>query len=237
MIPFRDNVPSRTFPWVTVLLIVANTTAFVYELMLGHGLDRFLLTYGVIPMKITRSIPAQPLSILDRTLPFLSAMFLHGGWFHLIGNMWYLWIFGDKVEDRLGHVRFFFFYLACGVAASMIHIGANPESSLPCIGASGAIAGVLGAYMITYPFAGVKTLVPLIFIWQVIELPALLVLGAWFAIQLMNGVGAIGFSSATNEGVAWWAHIGGFVVGLAFFLMIRPRVEPLRRAFLARRGR
>ncbi len=150
-------------------------------------------------------------------------MFLHAGWLHLLGNMWYLWIFGDNVEDRMGRIGFLAFYLLCGASASLIHIVFNLNSRIPSVGASGAIAGVLGAYLLSYPFARVLTLVPFLIIWPVVELPALIVLGSWFLIQLLNGWAAIAVSTQTTGGVAWWAHIGGFVTGLVLLRVFAQR--------------
>jgi membrane associated rhomboid family serine protease len=142
-------------------------------------------------------------------------MFLHGGWLHLIGNMWYLWIFGDNVEDRVGHIRFLAFYLLCGFGAGIAHTIINANTAVPSIGASGAIAGVLGAYLVSYPFARVLTLVPLFIFIQIIEIPAVIVLGLWFVIQFFNGTAALASTTAASAGgVAWWAHVGGFLLGV-----------------------
>jgi len=215
MIPFRDNIPSRRYPIVTVLIIVVNTLVFVYQLFLPpKALETFIFHYGVVPARL--ELTAQyPLAVLRVTATSIFAsMFLHGGWIHLIGNMWYLWIFGDNVEDRMGHFRFLVFYLLCGLAASLTHLAFNLGSSVPSIGASGAIAGVLGAYLLSYPFARVLTLVPFLIVWPVVELPAILVLGFWFVIQIFNGAAAVASTAQTGGGVAWWAHIGGFVAGM-----------------------
>ena len=176
-------------------------------------LNSFFMTYGVVPVHVY-SWPAsdQPFSALIQ--PFFTSMFLHGGWLHLIGNMWYLWIFGDNVEDRLGHIRYLVFYFACGVGAGVVHLLLNPNSMVPSVGASGAIAGVLGAYLVSYPFARILTLVPIFFFFQVIEIPALIVLGLWFVMQFFYGTASLAANSATGGGVAWWAHVGGFVIGI-----------------------
>lgn len=215
MIPFRDNIPSRRYPIVTVLIIVVNTLVFVYQLFLPpKALETFIFHYGIVPARL--ELTAQyPLAVLRVTATSIFAsMFLHGGWIHLIGNMWYLWIFGDNVEDRMGHFRFLVFYLLCGLAASLTHLAFNLGSSVPSIGASGAIAGVLGAYLLSYPFARVLTLVPFLIVWPVVELPAILVLGFWFVIQIFNGAASVASTAQTGGGVAWWAHIGGFVAGM-----------------------
>ncbi len=214
MIPFRDNIPSRRYPVVTCLLIAANVAVFLFQLTLSDGdLQKFVFTYGVVPARL-HLIADHPLQALNGTVvSVFASIFLHAGWLHLIGNMWYLWVFGDNVEDRMGRPGFLAFYFLCGAAASLIHIAFNVNSRIPSVGASGAIAGVLGAYLLSYPFARVLTLVPFIIIWPVIELPALLVLGSWFLIQLLNGWGTVAATTQTG-GVAWWAHIGGFVAGM-----------------------
>ena len=210
MIPLRDVIPSRTFPFITITIIVLNALAWLFELSLDPGqLQQFLYVYGVVPA--------------DFHVPTLfTSMFLHGGWMHVIGNMWYLWIFGDNVEDRFGHFRYVIFYLLCGVAASAGHILLNSSSMLPTIGASGAIAGVMGAYFIMYPQSRVLTLIP-IFLYDVIEVPAIVLLGLWFLMQLFNA-GAVAATS-TGGGVAFAAHVAGFLVGMAGVFVFRRRDE------------
>ncbi len=156
-------------------------------------------------------------------LPFFTSMFLHGGWLHLIGNMWYLWIFGDNVEDTFGHFGFLIFYMVAGIGAGTLHTILNSFSAIPTVGASGAIAGVLGAYMLLYPFARVLTLIPILFFVQIIEIPALLVLGFWFLMQFLSGAGSLAVTDPTGGGVAWWAHIGGFVLGICLIPVFRKR--------------
>ncbi|OHB99486.1 MAG: rhomboid family intramembrane serine protease [Planctomycetes bacterium RIFCSPLOWO2_12_FULL_39_13] len=212
MIPIRDRNPSGTFPFVTVSIIALNILVFLFELSLGQGLDSFLFQFGVVPIKVYYSTDIPDSNIINTYFPFLSFMFLHGGFVHLIGNMWYLWIFGDNVEDRLGRVKFIIFYLICGIGSAIVHVYFNSQSEVPCVGASGAIAGVLGAYMVTFPRARVLVLIPLFIVWQTIELPAIIVLGFWFLIQFFSGTASI--SSTHGGGVAWWAHIGGFVLGV-----------------------
>jgi hypothetical protein len=222
MIPFRDNIRCRTTPFVTVSLIILNSLIFVYELLLGPGVEAFLYRYGVVPSNVV-DWPGSGQALRAVTLPYVTSMFLHGGWFHLIGNMWYLWIFGDNIEDRLGHLRFLLFYLLAGLGAGVLHTAVNYHVEVPTVGASGAIAGVLGAYFLLYPFARVLTLVPIIFIWQVIEIPAAIVLGLWFLMQLVSGT-AGGGADATGGGVAWWAHVGGFVIGMVLIrVMMRKK--------------
>jgi membrane associated rhomboid family serine protease len=211
MIPLRDTIPSRRVPIVNHLLIAANIGVFLYELSLGSRMERLLLTHGLVPRAIS-----------PRTV--LTSMFLHGSWFHVLANMLYLWIFGDNVEDRLGHVRFTFFYLLCGTAAAIAQTLTNPHSAVPMVGASGAIAGVTGAYLCFFPRARIVTLVPVLFFVQVVEVPAVFFLLFWFAMQLAAGLQALGVREALG-GVAFWAHVGGFVAGVV--------LGPL----LARRGR
>jgi membrane associated rhomboid family serine protease len=208
--PLHDINPRRTFPVVTVALIAVNSVVFFYELSLGPALTGFLQQAAFIPADYFR--PGGAAS--DVRSVFVS-MFLHGGWAHLIGNMLYLWIFGDNVEDRLGHVKYLVFYLACGWVATLVHGLANPQSAVPSIGASGAIAGVLGAYLVMFPKARVVTLIPLGFFIRLTQLPALAVLGFWFVLQLFNGTASLGSQTAQTTGVAWWAHIGGFTAGMA----------------------
>ncbi|HEX4997380.1 MAG TPA: rhomboid family intramembrane serine protease [Terriglobia bacterium] len=220
MFPFRDNIPSRTFPFVTIALILINTGVFLYELSLGSGLGEFLRRFGLVPEHAAQLVSART-GLSSVAIPYLTSMFLHGGWFHLIGNMWYLWIFGDNVEDRLGHFKFIVFYLLCGLAAGATHTVLNLHSSIPSVGASGAIAGVLGAYVVSYPFARVSTFVVIIIFFQVVEIPAIIVLGFWFVMQFLQANGG------AASGVAWWAHIGGFIAGIALlFLMAGRKRQP-----------
>ena len=212
MIPIRDRNPSGTFPIVTVSIIVLNVLVFFYELSLGPRLDSLVFQFGVVPIKIIYSSEIPGSTIINTYFPFLSYMFLHGGFIHLIGNMWYLWIFGDNIEDRLGRIRFIIFYLICGIGSAIVHVYFNSQSGVPCVGASGAIAGVLGAYMVTFPRARILVILPLFIVWPMLELPAIFVLGFWFLIQFFSGAASI--SSTGGGGVAWWAHIGGFVLGI-----------------------
>jgi membrane associated rhomboid family serine protease len=210
MIPLRDVIPSRTTPYITVTIILLNALAWFYEIsMPERALARFLYVYGVVPAVFS---PAT----------LITSMFLHGSWSHVIGNMWYLWIFGDNVEDRVGHGRFIIFYLLCGMAAAMGQIVMDPNSTLPTIGASGAIAGVMGAYFVLYPHSRVLTLIPWIFL-QIVELPAVFLLGVWFLMQLLNA-GTIAVTAGTQGGgVAFAAHVAGFVVGVIGIFFFRRR--------------
>ena len=218
MIPLRDVIPSRTTPYVTVTIIILNALAWLFEIsMPRENLSVFLQVWGVVPAAF---IP----------VTLVSSMFLHGSWSHVIGNMWYLWIFGDNVEDRLGHGRFIVFYLLCGIVASFGQIILDPGSTLPMIGASGAIAGVMGAYFVLYPQSRVLTLIPLIIFWEIVELPAIMLLGFWFLMQLFSA-GAIAVTASSGGGgggVAFMAHVAGFVFGMIGVLVFRKkqRAEP-----------
>ena len=210
MIPLRDVIPSRTTPYITVTIIVVNALVFVFELRLPlTDRVRFIEVYGIVPAAVA------PLSLL-------TSMFLHGGWLHFLGNMLYLWIFGDNVEDRVGHGRFMVFYLTCGLAATLAQVVSNPTSVVPMVGASGAIAGVMGAYFVLFPRSRVLTLLPLFIFWELIEVPAILFLGFWFLLQLLSGVGSVGAGQDVG-GIAFWAHIAGFATGaVAIFFFRRP---------------
>src|SRR5436309_12588879 len=218
MIPLRDVIPSRTTPYITTTIIGLNAVAWLYELSLPpESLKEFLATFGVVPAYF-----AWP--------TLITSMFLHGSWSHVIGNMWYLWIFGDNVEDRVGHGRFIVFYLLCGAAAALGQVAVDPESMLPTIGASGAIAGMMGAYFVLYPHSRVLTLVPWIFI-QIIELPAIVLLGFWFLMQLFSaGATAVTAPTHASGGVAFAAHVVGFVAGLGGVFLFRNRqLDPWER--------
>ncbi|MGC9347362.1 MAG: rhomboid family intramembrane serine protease [Anaerolineae bacterium] len=217
MFPLRDDIPARQFPVVTVILIVVNVAIFLFEVLLGTTANMVTQTFGVVPARLT-SQWQDPFVLLT----LISSMYLHGGWAHLLGNMWYLWIFGDNVEDRMGRGRFLIFYTLCGLVAGLLQVFAAPRSLIPIIGASGAIAGVLGAYLLLYPRARVSTLVPSFYFYRIIWLPAIIVLGGWFLIQLLNGLISIGVVMQTG-GVAWWAHIGGFVAGMGLMPVFRRR--------------
>ncbi|TMQ58542.1 MAG: rhomboid family intramembrane serine protease [Candidatus Eisenbacteria bacterium] len=221
MIPLRDRNPSGAFPVVTLTLILVNTFVFLYEVQLGPALGNFLNRYALVPAEVTGSLQYGAVSLSDTVAPFFTSMFLHGGWLHLIMNMWFLWIFGDNVEDALGAFRYILFYLICGLGAAFTHFLLQPASPMPVLGASGAIAGVLGAYAVLFPGARVITLIPVFFFLQVVELPALVVLGLWFVLQIMSGFFEV--MAPMRGGTAWWAHIGGFVTGLFLILLFRPR--------------
>jgi membrane associated rhomboid family serine protease len=228
MIPLRDDNPSRTVPFITRGFIFLNVLAFVYELTLTDGTHEFIREWGVVPGRLFAALTG-PTSLPLELLTLLTSMFLHGGWLHLIGNMWYLWIFGDNVEDRMGHARFFLFYIGAGVFSALVHSALMPGSPVPTVGASGAIAGVLGAYAYAFPRARVLTLVPIFFFFQIIAIPALILLGIWFAYQFIAGTMSFGMASGSG-GVAWWAHIAGFVFG--FIAMMAVARKPSSRAEL-----
>jgi membrane associated rhomboid family serine protease len=212
-IPLKDENPTAKFPLVTIFLISLNGLIFLIQLVSPHGLQYTVLQMGAIPYEITHwhTLQGLPVSRISPILALFVSMFLHGGLFHLLGNMLYLWIFGNNVEDYLGPIKFILFYLICGLSASLTHIIFNPNSTVPMIGASGAIAGILGAYFILYPMARVMTLV---FIW-IVPLPAAFILGLWFLMQILN-LGLVG-------GVAWFAHIGGFLVGIGLVRVFAKR--------------
>ena len=218
MIPLRDVIPSRTTPYITVTIIVLNGLAWLFELSLPHDdLNRFISAFGVVPAYF--SWPT-----------LITSMFLHGSWSHVLGNMWYLWIFGDNVEDRVGHGRFILFYLLCGIAAALGQVAVDPSSTLPTIGASGAIAGVMGAYFVLYPHSRVLTLIPWIFL-QIVELPATVLLGFWFVMQLFSA-GTIAMTTTSHGGgVAFAAHVVGFIAGVGGVFLFRKReLDPWDRA-------
>ncbi len=213
MLPLRDNIPSRRYPVVTWLIILVNLGVFGWELSLGPALGDALLVYGIVPVRYTVPEVARLFSWPEQLLPFLSSMFMHGGWTHLLGNLWTLWVFGDNVEDRLGHGRYLGFYLAGGVAAALLHIYTNATSAVPTIGASGAIAAVMGAYFRLYPHARVEMLIPPFFLGPYFVVPAVVFLGWWFILQFFNGTLSLLSDPEAAGGIAWWAHIGGFVFG------------------------
>lgn len=213
MFPIQDTVQSRTVPLVTWGIILLNAVVFLYELALPpEYLDALVLELGMTPARLSAD-PAAWWTLV-------TCMFLHGGWLHFIGNMWTLYLFGDNVEDRMGPARYLVFYLLCGLAAGLTHYVTDPTSPVPTVGASGAIAGVLGAYFLMFPLARVLTLVPVLFIPFVIEVPAVVYLGIWFASQVFSGTLSLA-SQEHVEGVAWWAHVGGFAAGAALLPLFK----------------
>jgi membrane associated rhomboid family serine protease len=224
MFPLKDDLPSHTTPVVTVLLMAINVVVYLYQASLeidshaGGAAEALVMEFGLIPCRLTGAC-RMAADLPSPVFTIFSSMFLHGGFFHIAGNMLYLWIFGNNVEDTLGHGRFMLFYLASGVAAAATQTIAGPDSHVPMIGASGAISGVLGAYFLLFPHASVLTLIIFGFFWRIVRIPALLVLGFWMVVQILNGLGSFG----AGGGVAWFAHIGGFFAGMGLILLFKPR--------------
>ena len=212
MIPIRDTIRSQTYPIVNSVIIGVNVLVFLVQPSQGQGLQEFFHIYGLVPARYAIPQISAYFTTSQQIISFLTFMFLHGGFLHLLGNMWFLYIFGDNVEDKLGHLRYLAFYLLCGLASGLSHLALNWHSEIPTIGASGAIAGVMGAYFILYPHAKVLTLVPIFFFVQFLEVPAFLFLGIWVLFQFLSAAGA----SPQMGGIAWWAHIGGFLFGILF---------------------
>src|SRR6266850_7906142 len=231
MIPLRDTIPSRGTPVVTWALIAVNAIVFLCELAVGpENLERWVYLLGLVPARYSHPDWARGIGFpIDHYASFVTSMFLHGGWMHLIGNMWTLWIFGDNVEERMGRARFLLFYLACGLAAGITHWFTNAHSTMPTVGASGAIAGVLGAYFVLFPRSQIVVLVPIFFFPFFFELPAVTYLLFWFLSQVLGGTLA-GLSASQVGGIAFWAHVGGFVAGVVLHrLFILPERERPRR--------
>jgi membrane associated rhomboid family serine protease len=218
MIPLRSSEPHYTPSRVTLIIILMNVLVFLYELSLGlssYRLNYFIAQYGIVPAHLS-------------LVSIFTSMFIHGGFLHIAGNMWFLWIFGRGIEDILGHGKFLFFYLACGVAAAVTQILVNPSTTIPTVGASGAIAGVMGAYLIKFPRARIVTLVVIIVFLTTVDIPAAFLLLYWFAIQFFNGVGSIGYSQASSGDIAFFAHVGGFLAGMGLILAM-PTKQRVRR--------
>jgi len=209
MIPFKDDNPTRHFPIVTIALITANLAVFILQLLSPYESQRIAYAYGAIPHALITFDTVQPLHPL---LTIFASMFMHGGLLHLGSNMLYLWIFGNNIEDRLGYLKFIIFYLLCGGIAAYAHAFTNSASTIPMIGASGAVSGILGAYILLFPHARIHTLVFFIFFVQVVKLPAIIIIGFWIGIQFINGL--VSHGTASQGGIAWFAHIGGFVFGV-----------------------
>ena len=217
MIPVRDEIKTQRIPYVNYALIAINIIVFMTMVFNPHKIDSIVMQNALIPAEVTQNFS---LSVIKN---FFTAMFLHAGWLHLISNMLYLWIFGDNIEDRLGHLGYLLFYLGSGVFASILHVVFNANSVVPSLGASGAIAGVLGAYLVFYPNSRVYTFIPFGFFMRLRPLPSILVLGLWFVTQIFSGLGSL--ASTAQGGVAYWAHIGGFVFGLALGYVLKGRVK------------
>src|SRR5580698_2724053 len=220
MIPLRSSEPHYSRPTATLVIIAANVAVFLYELSLGmssYSLNRFIMHYGIVPDQLHYS-------------SILTSMFIHGGFLHIAGNMWFLWVFGRGVEDLLGHTKYLFLYFACGVAAAFLYIMLNSNSTVPTVGASGAIAGVMGAYLVKFPRAYIRTLVCIVIFITTIDVPAFVLLLYWFAIQFFSGIGSVGYSAESSGGVAWFAHVGGFLAGMALMMLLpgQQRARPWR---------
>jgi membrane associated rhomboid family serine protease len=230
MFPLRDDNPRTITPIITITLIAINSLVFFYQLSLGpRGEQLFVYQFGAIPSVVVGAESLPPtVAVVPPAVSLFTSMFLHGGWMHLIGNMWFLWIFGDNVEDILGHGKYLMFYLLCGIAAALTHVALNADSRVPTVGASGAIAGVMGAYMVKFPRARVLTLVPIFIFITFYELPAFFVLAYWFVIQIFSGVGSVAYSQVSEQGVAWFAHVGGFVAGMLLITAL-PTTPPYSR--------
>lgn len=219
MIPLQDNIPTRTTPFVTVGIIVLCVLVFLWQLSLGQAMELAVYRYGAIPAVLfgVKSLPAD-VAVIPGWATLITSMFLHGGWLHLIGNMLYLWIFGNNVEDAMGHGRFVVFFILCGVIAALSHAVPNAQSAVPMIGASGAISGVLGAYLLLYPHAQVLVGIPIFFYLYMARIPAAIVLLLWFVLQLLSSAGP-----QQEAGVAFSAHIGGFIAGLVLIPLFKKR--------------
>lgn len=221
MIPLKDDNPTRRVPFINLLLIAANLALFGYQYFyLPQGPAYLINMLGFIPNEVFGLTDTPPATPIPMPLTLITSMFIHGGWLHLLGNMLYLFVFGDNVEDRLGHGRYLIFYIACGIFAGLIHGILFAQSKVPCVGASGAIAGVLAAYMFFYPKAKVSTLIIIFVFFRIVRLPAILVLGLWIVFQIVSGMTEL---SVQAGGVAWFAHIGGFVAGAILSFLLKPK--------------
>jgi len=229
LLPLADHNPRRTTPVVNIILIVVNVLMFFWELQLqaSRVLEPALMNVAFVPVRFWNA----PGSLLPNVITMFVSMFLHGGWLHLGGNMLYLWTFGDNIEDRLGHGKYLFFYLSCGLLATLAHAVMNPGSDVPSIGASGAIAGVLGAYIVLFPKQRVTTLIPIFIFITVREIPAVFLLGFWIVMQLFFGAASMGGDLQRSGGVAYFAHIGGFVAGMILITLLGGRRPPPRPAY------
>jgi len=237
VIPIKDYAgPRRRLPWVTWGLIAVNVVVFLYQISLGANAQEFIFAYSVVPVALTHGIPQTSLPGVPAHIPFhtpspvyltlITAMFLHAGWLHIGGNMLFLYIFGDNVEDRMGHIPYLLFYLFCGVVAGITQVAVDPGSSIPSLGASGAIAGVLAAYLVLFPLARVRTIIFIVFFFTIVTLPAFVLIGIWFLLQFLDGVAALSNVQQGMGGVAYFAHVGGFVTGLVITFLLRPWLRP-----------
>ncbi|MCL4523006.1 MAG: rhomboid family intramembrane serine protease [Acidobacteria bacterium] len=222
MIPLRDINPRSSTPFVVMAVIALNTLVWFYQVSLGQVAgEQFIFTLGLVPARIDDIFTTHAVSVGGALMPLVTSMFLHGGWMHVIGNMWFLWVFGDNVEDRFGHDKFFLFYVACGLGAGLIHTAFNWGSSVPTVGASGAISGVMGAYFVMFPRSKIVTLVPLLVVFFTVQIPAMFFVGYWIVIQFVGGLSSM--RTHAQGGVAFWAHIGGFAIGFILAKIMQPR--------------
>jgi membrane associated rhomboid family serine protease len=226
MIPLRSETPRRSFPIVNVLLILANIAVFVYQLGLPpRAGNQLVQEFGLVPARVEMALAHPGAALGPALIPLVTSMFLHGGFLHILGNMLFLWVFGGNVEDNLGHGRYLGFYFICGIGSGLAQVVVNWGSHVPSIGASGAISGVMGAYIVLLPTSRVLTLIPLLFFFFTMRIPALIILGYWFVIQFLSGVSTLG--NINNQGgVAWWAHIGGFILGMFLVWGMRQSRRP-----------
>ena len=224
MIPLWDDIPRTRWPIITVLLIAANCVVFFQELAAPPAArEQMIAAFSLIPARSTAFVSGHPVGFAGGILPLFTSMFLHGGWMHLIGNMWFLWLFGDNVEDRVGHGRYLLLYLVGGLVGALTHWFFNLNSMVPTVGASGAIAAVMGAYLITFPRARIRTLVPLFIFLTWFDVPAFIILFYWLLLQLLSGVASVAVADPMQGGVAFFAHVGGFLAGIPLMLLLRPR--------------
>jgi membrane associated rhomboid family serine protease len=222
VIPLKDENPSNTVPVINILLIVTNISVFIYmNYFTPLSTRSIIFKLGFIPYELSHFVDVNPKNLVPIPLTIFTAMFMHGGWLHLLSNMLYLWIFGDNIEDKLGHINYLIFYITCGITATLVHGFININSRIPTLGASGAIAGVLGAYMFLFPKARIKTLLFLGIFFQIIHVPAIIMLGYWILIQILSAYAEYG--SKTGAGIAWFAHIGGIVAGLVLIVVMKKR--------------
>jgi len=229
VIPLKDLTPRRSFPVITLLLIAVNVVIFLHQISLSSAAgEAFVRAYGLVPSKISLALAGRRYTVAEALSPLFTCMFLHGGFLHLIGNMWFLWVFGAQVEDRLGSLPYLLFYLATGIGSGIAQTLFSWGSQVPSIGASGAISGVLGAYIVFFPSSRILTLVPLLIIWFLWRIPAIVFIGLWFVMQFLSGVSSLG--SPSLGGVAWWAHVGGFLMGVAVALIVRASGGAARRS-------
>jgi membrane associated rhomboid family serine protease len=224
MIPLKDMTPRRSVPIVTLLLIAINVATFIHQISLPPAIgELFINTYGLVPAKIQLALAGQHYTLEQALLPLFTCMFLHAGVLHILGNMWFLWIFGGNVEDRLGSLLYLFFYLVCGVGSGLAQALFSWGSQVPSIGASGAISGVLGGYVVFCPRSQILTLVPLFIFWFTARIPAIIFIGLWFVGQFLSGLSSLGATTPEAAGgVAWWAHVGGFLLGILLASLLRP---------------